>query len=138
LQAVSGFGRGWQNAEDEPRYIRSPYFPPKGKSLLDYVDKKDWGPIPLGYYRVRRPGYDPVLGRCARLDPSAGPIPYSREGFYIHGRAAHKYHGQFHEHASHGCIVPKDAQRLDDLMDALERVQAKSTGTYVAMLHVIN
>jgi hypothetical protein len=133
VHAVSGFGRGWQKTQDEPQNF------PTGRTALTYVDKKDWGPIPPGYYRVCRPGNDPTLGRCAKLEPSAGPVPFGRGGFYLHGRAKHKHHGQFHKHASHGCICPlhdSDVEAFNQMFDALEQVQAKSTARDVAMLRV--
>src|ERR1039457_588180 len=97
MHAVSGFGRGWQRSSDEPPYV------PTGKAAVNQVGRQDWGPIPPGFYKVRRPEQ---VGnkRFARIESHLGPVPYGRHHFEIHGRAPHECHGQFHTHASHGCI----------------------------------
>ena len=136
LAAVSGFGRGWQQGKDEP-----PGFPGRqsggrgdqalGQAALNYIAKPNWGPIPPGFYKIRRPEAN---GLKARIESHLSPRPFSRHDFEIHGRAKHEYHGQFHVHASHGCIVPEHDGDLQRLMKALS--DAVPGHDYVATLEV--
>ena len=125
--AVSGFGRGWQRSTDEPPDV------PRGQAALNYVAKESWGPIPPGFYKVRRPE-QVGRGRFARIDSHLGPPAYGRHDFEIHGRAPHEHHGQFHTHASHGCIVPTDPAQFNNLLDSLATVAPGHT--HVATLRV--
>lgn len=127
LHAVSGFGRGWQRSSDEPPYV------PKGQAASNYVDKENWGPIPPGFYKVRRPE---TVGtrRYARIDAHLGTPTQGRHDFEIHGRASHVHRGQFHTHASHGCIVPTVPSEFNSLLDALSKIAPGHS--YVATLRV--
>jgi hypothetical protein len=130
LYAVSGFAGGWQEKSDEPHVPRA-----VRENAISYVDRPNWGPIPPGFYRIRRPelkGGFPV----ARLESHLGPKPFGRDNFEIHGRAPHKFHGQFAKHGSHGCIVPKYPQQFWALMHALATTAPGHE--FVATLQVVH
>jgi len=68
------------------------------------------GPLPVGWYSIRKPAKHPHLGRAARLVPGSAGQMLGRDGFFIHARGPH---------GSDGCIVPLSG--FKELMDALEK-----------------
>lgn len=87
------------------------------------------GPLPTGWYSVRKPriGSDGggIPGRCAKLVPDADNAMHDRDAFYIHGRGPH---------GSDGCLVPKAREDFKTLMDDLEK--AAGSKLYAGRLQV--
>jgi hypothetical protein len=78
-----------------------------GKNNPDQQCVADIGPIPRGFYAVRRAVTHPKLGPLAiRLDPDAGNDMCGRSGFFIHGDRVSDP-----GNASEGCIIMKRATR---------------------------
>jgi hypothetical protein len=74
IHAVSGFGQGWGRQSDEPPYV------PSGTAAQGYLDRKFWGPIPPGSYKVRRPEKSANGHLIARIETHLGPLPFGRDG----------------------------------------------------------
>lgn len=71
----------------------------KNRPCMDHV--RNTGPLPVGLYRIGRPGLHPKLGPIAiPLEPDRWNRMYDRGGFYVHGDSAVNP-GE----ASEGCIV---------------------------------
>ena len=81
----------------------------EGKNNPDMQEVHDFGPLPLGQFRIEliEGDYEGKKAPVMRLIPKAGTNTFGRAGFLIHGDSV-----SAPGTASHGCIIEGHAERV--------------------------